>query len=118
MSTTEDTVKLSVRVHPRAAKNEVVGLTKDVWQIRLTAPPIKGKANNELLDFLSQLLGIAKSRVDIIKGHTTKNKLLAIRGLSQEVIMSRLAPNYNSPRPFSSCDNATGKYQARFPRWE
>jgi len=82
-----------VRVHPNAARNEVVGITGGVWQVRVSALPVKGKANKELIAFLSQLLGVSKSRISIIRGHTTRNKAIAISGLSQEDIMQRLSPD-------------------------
>ena len=84
--------EISVRVHPNAASNEVVGTTDGVWQVRVSAPPVKGKANQELITLLSRLLGVGKSRIDIIRGHTTRNKVIAISGLSQEEIMKRLSP--------------------------
>lgn len=82
--------EISVRVHPNAARNEVTGVTDGIYQVRVSAPPVKGKANKELIAFLSRLSGVSKSRIDIIKGHTTRNKLIAIDGLSQEDIMKRL----------------------------
>lgn len=85
--------EISVRVHPNAARNEVVGVTDGVWQVRVSAPPVKGKANKELITLLSRLLGVGKSRIDIIRGHTTKNKVIAISGLSQEDIVKRLSPS-------------------------
>jgi len=85
--------EISVRVHPNAARNEVVGVTDGVWQVRVSAPPVKGKANKELITFLSRLLGVGKSRIDIIRGHTTRNKVIAISGLSQEDIVKRLFPS-------------------------
>lgn len=85
-------VEISVQVRPNAAKNEVTGIIDGVWQIRVAAPPVKGKANKELIAFLSRLLGVSKSQIDIIKGHTTRNKLIAIDGLSQEDIKKRLLP--------------------------
>ncbi len=85
--------EISVRVHPNAARNEVVGVTDGVWQVRVSAPPVKGKVNQELIAFLSRLLSVGKSRIDIIRGHTTRNKVIAISGLSQEDIMKRLSPD-------------------------
>jgi len=86
-------VEISVRVYPNSARNEVVGVTSGVWQVRVSAPPVKGKANQELIAFLSRLLGVGKSRIGIIRGHTTRNKVIAISGLSQEDIMKRLSPS-------------------------
>jgi len=84
--------EISVRVHPNAAKNEVVGVTNGVWQVRVSAPPVKGKANKELIAFLSRLLGVGKSRIAIIKGHTTRNKTIAVDGLSQDDVMRWPSP--------------------------
>ncbi|MFC2067650.1 DUF167 domain-containing protein [Chloroflexota bacterium] len=115
MSKLNNIVKISVRVQPRAVKNVVVSFTNDVWQIRLIAPPVKGKANQELVDFLSQILGIAKSSVSIIKGHTNKNKLLAINGLSQKDIIRRFTQS-GKIRPLSSYNDITGKRHLQFPK--
>jgi uncharacterized protein (TIGR00251 family) len=84
--------KISVRVHPNAAKSEVVGVTDGVWQVRVSAPPIKGKANKELIALFSRLLGVGKSQIGIIKGHTTRNKVIVVNGLSQEDVIKRLSP--------------------------
>ena len=84
--------EISVRVHPNAAKNEVVGVTNGVCQVRVSAPPVKGKANKELIAFLSRLLGVGKSRIAIIKGHTIRNKTIAVDGLNQDDVMRRLSP--------------------------
>jgi len=92
VSTLGDEVKISLRVYPGASRNEVVGFTDGVLRVKVSAPPIRGKANRELITFLSQLLGVGKGRVDIIKGHTTRNKVVAIDGLSREEVMKRLSP--------------------------
>lgn len=85
--------EIAVRVHPSSVRNEVVGVTEGVWQVRVSAPPVKGKANKELIAFLSRLLGVGKSQIGIIKGQTTRNKVIAIGGLSREDIMKRLSPS-------------------------
>jgi hypothetical protein len=58
----------------------------------VSAPPVKGKANEELIAFLSKVLDISKSKIGIIRGHTARNKVIAIDGLSQEDTMKRLLP--------------------------
>lgn len=82
---------ISVRVYPNAARNELLGQIDGVWQFRVSAPPVKGKANKELLDFLSQVLGVGKSSLSLAKGHTSRNKVIAIDGLAEEEIMKRLS---------------------------
>ena len=92
MSLSDSIVKISVRVYPGAPRSEVAGFVDGVFQVRVAAPPTKGKANRELVAFLGKLLGIGKSRIEITRGHTARNKLIAISGLSQEKIVRRLSP--------------------------
>ena len=84
--------KISIRVYPGAARNEVVGFNKGVLQVRISAPPVKGKANKELIVFLSQLLNVSSASIIIIKGHTSRNKLITIYDLSQEAALRLLLP--------------------------
>lgn len=70
--------KLSVRVIPNASKNEVAGKDGGTWRIRLAAPPVDGKANDALIEFLSDVLDLPKSDISIIKGHASKQKILDI----------------------------------------
>ena len=77
----------------------MVSFTDGVLRVKVSAPPIKGKANRELITFLSRLLGMSKGSVNIIKGHTTRNKVVAIDGLNREEVMKRLLPE-----PFSADD--------------
>jgi uncharacterized protein (TIGR00251 family) len=86
-----DSVNLSLKVQPNAGKNEVVGSTNGVWRIKISAPPDKGKANKELIEFLSDILGQKKDHLTIIKGHTSHNKLLTIEGLTQAEVNARLS---------------------------
>lgn len=91
MSISDGSVKIRLRVHPNAARNEVLGFIGGVWHVRVSAPPVKGKANRELIDFLGQLLGIGKSQLAIVSGHTARDKVVAINGLSQAEILKRLS---------------------------
>ncbi len=83
--------RISLRVSPNAARSEVVGFTDGVLQVRVAAPPVKGQANKELVAFLSKALGVGKGALTIVKGHTSRNKVIAIDGLSQEDVMKRLS---------------------------
>ncbi len=86
-------VKIAVQIYPGASKNEVTGLINDILKIKIASPPVKGKANKELIDYLSRLLGISKDRLNIIKGHTSKNKLISIDGLSKISVLEKLLSN-------------------------
>ncbi|MFC1950660.1 DUF167 domain-containing protein [Chloroflexota bacterium] len=92
MSTSANKAKILLRVYPGANKKEVTGFTDGVLRLKVSTPPIRGKANKELIAFLSQLLGIGKGNIDIIKGHTTRNKVVSIDGLNQKEVMKRLLP--------------------------
>lgn len=82
---------ISVRVSPNAARSEVAGFTDNILRVKVAAPPVKGKANKELIALLSQILRIDKSRAIIIHGHTSRSKVIAINGLSQEEVMKRIS---------------------------
>lgn len=80
-----------VRVQPRASRNEAVRREGEVWWIRLAAPPVEGKANAALLEYLSDVLGLAKSHLAIQHGHTGRRKAVLVDGLSQEEAEGRLS---------------------------
>ncbi|MFC1935016.1 DUF167 domain-containing protein [Chloroflexota bacterium] len=108
----KDTSILHLLVHPNADSNEIVSFTGGILRVKVAAPPIKGKANQELAVFLSQALGVSKSSVTIAKGHTSHNKAIAVNGLNQKEIMNRLFPE------ISSSGDASKPNQPSFPRWD
>jgi len=70
---------IAVRIIPRAHKNEVVEVLQDgTIKIRLTSPPIDGRANEALIEFLAELLDISRSRIEIVAGEKGRNKLVTI----------------------------------------
>lgn len=82
--------RLSIKVQPNAGRNEVVGVTDGIWRIKIAAPPDKGKANKELIEFLSKLLELRKDSITILKGHTSHNKIIVIEGMKAEEVEGRL----------------------------
>jgi uncharacterized protein (TIGR00251 family) len=86
----ENKAKILLSIYPSAGKNEVVGFAGGVLRVKISAPPIRGKANRELIAFLSQLLNVGKNNINILKGHTSRNKIVAIDDLSQEEVMKRI----------------------------
>lgn len=74
---------LAVRVTPRAKHNEIVEVLNDeTIKIRLTAPPVEGKANQALIEFLAEVLGVPKSRIDIVAGATGRDKIVSVIDMS------------------------------------
>jgi len=90
MSVSKNRTIIAIRVHPSASRNEIMGWTGDVLRINIAATPEKGKANKELIDFISNKLSIRKDQVEIVKGHTSRNKTIGISGLSQAEVMERI----------------------------
>jgi uncharacterized protein (TIGR00251 family) len=86
--------RISVRVYPGAAGNEVTGFANGVLLVTIAAPPVGGKANRELVAFLSRLLNVSQDRVNIVRGNTGRSKIVAIDGWSKEAAIRRLLPNY------------------------
>ncbi|OPY57203.1 MAG: hypothetical protein A4E55_01807 [Pelotomaculum sp. PtaU1.Bin035] len=83
-----DAVIFKVRVQPRAAVNQVAGLFEDAVRIRLTAPPVDGAANEACRAFLAGLLSVPRSRVEIVSGHTGRNKMVRITGVGAAVVLN------------------------------
>ena len=81
-------IKVSVR--PGASRNEVTGMSGDSFKIKIAAPPVKGKANKELINYLSDLLGIKRDYIEITGGQTNRSKMLSVFGLSKEIITDKL----------------------------
>lgn len=72
---------LHVLVQPKSSKNEIIGEFNGRLKIKITAPPIEGKANKAVINFLAMILKIAKSNMKIIKGEKGKEKDILIKKL-------------------------------------
>lgn len=83
-------VIFSVHIQPRAAKNEVVGVHGGAVKVRLTAPPVEGAANELLVRFLAERLGVPRGRVRLLGGQTSRDKLLRVDGLDRTEVLARL----------------------------
>ena len=81
--------KIWVQVHPNARCNEVQGEKNGIWQLKIAAPPVRGRANQELVRFLSDVLQMSKSNLEIEKGLNGRRKLIDISGLSLEQVRAR-----------------------------
>lgn len=76
----EGRTTLTLHIQPGAKKTEVTGLHGDALKIRLAAPPVDGKANAALIEFVAGRLGLAKSAVSLKSGQTSRRKVLAVVG--------------------------------------
>ncbi len=78
---TDAGVRLRLRVQPRASRTEVMGLHGDLIRIRLSAPPVDGAANEELVRFLAATLAVPTRAVEITAGHSGRQKTVLVRGI-------------------------------------
>jgi uncharacterized protein len=80
-SRAKDGIIIEVKVDPRSSKNEIVGAVEKTVRIKLTAPPVGGAANEMLIELLAKKFGIRKSDVLIMKGETSRHKLIKLKGV-------------------------------------
>ncbi len=84
LSAQPDGVLLSVKVQPRAAKNQIAGIQGNELKIHVTAPPVDAAANEALIELLAEKLGCGKNRIEIIRGHKSRHKVLKLHGFIPE----------------------------------
>jgi uncharacterized protein (TIGR00251 family) len=82
-------VRLHLRVLPRASREELAGVSGDAIRVRLTAPPVDGAANEALVRFLAARLGVARSAVSLVSGHTGRTKVVDVEGISADEVSRR-----------------------------
>ena len=78
--------RVAVKVHPRAKRSALAGRLGEAWKVDLAAPPVDGKANEECVRFFAELAGVARSRVRIVTGATSRTKVVEIEGMAQEAL--------------------------------
>jgi uncharacterized protein (TIGR00251 family) len=82
---------LAIRVTPRASRNEIVELLEDgTIKVRIAAPPSDNEANEALINFLAEVLGVSKSRLDIVAGASGRDKLVSIVDMDAETAHQRI----------------------------
>lgn len=87
-----DGVVIALHIQPGAKKTELCGLHGDALKIRLQAPPVDGKANECLLAFVATTLGVARSRVSLVSGQTSRSKRVAVDDIGLEQVQLKLMP--------------------------
>lgn len=83
---------LIIHVHatPRASKNQIQGLHGNALKIRLQAPPVDGKANETLIEFLANALGIPQRQITLLSGQTSRQKRLRLQGITANQVEIKL----------------------------
>ncbi len=83
-------VTLRLHIQPGAKKTEVAGPHGEALKIRLAAPPVDGKANAGLIEFLADRLGVAKASVSLVSGESSRAKRVRVEGVDPSVVRDRL----------------------------
>lgn len=85
-----DSILLSVKLQPRASADEIAGPQGNELRIRVTAPPVDSAANEALVRFLAEVLDCPRSQVQLVRGQTSRHKVLKIYGVEPEAVVARL----------------------------
>ena len=79
---------LTVRVQPRASKDEIAGVMGGALKVRLQAPAIEDRANEALCEYLAELLKTPKAAVRILSGHHSRSKRVEVRGVTEQQVLA------------------------------
>jgi len=90
LSEQSDGVLLSVKLQPRASKNEIGEPLGDELKIKVTAPPVDSAANETLIEFLAAKLDCGRNRIEIVRGHKSRHKILKLHRFTAEEILKQL----------------------------
>ena len=71
-----------MKVIPRSSRTEMLGKENDIYRMKLTDPPVEGKANKAVIELLAEKLGVPKREIEIVSGKTGRLKTIRIRGLT------------------------------------
>ncbi|WII70617.1 DUF167 family protein [Bdellovibrio sp. 22V] len=83
-------VRLHLFIQPKASKNEVVGPHNGELKVKITAPPIDGRANEGLIEFLSDLFDVPKRNITLVKGDTGRHKTVDVLGIDVSAVQELL----------------------------
>lgn len=80
-------MKMGIRLIPNASRNEVVGrIGESRYKVKVQSPPVEGAANRQLIIFLAEILGVSKSRIRIISGEKSRDKVIEIEGDEADIL--------------------------------
>jgi len=83
-------IRIKIKAQPRSSTNLVVGEQDGALKIKLTAPPVDGEANSVLIRYLADSLGLPRRAIKLIKGETSRTKIVEISGISKEEFLNRI----------------------------
>jgi uncharacterized protein len=84
-------VLIEVRLRPRGSRDELLGMRDGVLQARVTAPPVDGKANRALCRLIAKRVGVAPSKVSVVRGEKSRDKLVRVGGIDAATLEKALS---------------------------
>jgi uncharacterized protein (TIGR00251 family) len=88
LQTRDGAVILTVRVQPRASRDEIAGVLGGALKVRLRAPALEDRANEALCEYLAELLKTSKAAVRILSGHHSRSKRMEVRGVTEQQVLA------------------------------
>ena len=82
--------RIEVRLRPRGHADELLGMVDGVLQAKVSAPPVDGKANRALCRLVAKQAGVAPSRVNVIRGEKSRQKVLLVEGVDEATLKEKL----------------------------
>ncbi len=86
----QDGVWLAIKLQPRASANEIGDVMGNELRIKVTAPPVDSAANEALVRFLAETLDCARNRVELVRGKTSRHKIVRVHGMAAEDVVNRI----------------------------
>jgi len=94
LSVRQDGVFLAIKLLPRASNNEIGEPVQNELRVKVTAPPVDAAANEALLRLLAKHLECPRNQVDLVKGHSSRHKLVRVRGMEPEVVATKIESSH------------------------
>ena len=87
---------IKVRVQPKSSRNQVDGFQDGALRVRVTAAPTEGQANAAVIAILAKTLGVSKSRLEIIRGYSSRDKVVSVDTLTEQEVQRKIEVGVNS----------------------
>lgn len=87
---------IKVRVQPKSSRNQVDGFQDGALRVRVTAAPTEGQANAAVIAILAKTLGVSKSRLEIIRGYSSRDKVVSVDTLTEQEVQRKIEAGVNS----------------------
>ena len=87
---------IKVRVQPKSSRNQVDGFQDGALRVRVTAAPTEGQANAAVIALLAKTLGVSKSRLGIIRGYSSRDKVVSVDTLTEQEVRQKIEVGVNS----------------------